>query len=183
MRVSASTTRPSAPKTGAAMWLSRYDAERSSSSRMYSSWRDLGDDLRGRVPQRPRPRWHRRPRRVEPDGVAPPAHRGHRVAVARQLLVGRARAEVAEPAVDLVGTRPGEEHGAQRGDERQPLPHLHAEPEWLGIAAATQQHDLLADRRARHALHPELVGSGGASRRARSRPPRTAGPRLRSPPR
>ena len=117
----------------------------------------LGDDLRGRVAQRPRARWHRRTGGVEPDGVAPPAHRSHRLAVTRQLLVSRARAEVTQPAVDLVGTRPGEEHGAQRGDERQPLPHLHAEPERLGIAAATQQHDLLADGGARHALHPELV--------------------------
>ena len=51
-----------------------------------------------------------RARRVEPHGVAPPAHGGHRPSVPRQLLVGGPGPQVAQPAVDLVGTGPGEEH-------------------------------------------------------------------------
>src|SRR5439155_9824662 len=38
MSVSASTTSPSGPKTGAAMWFTRYDADGPSSISAYSSW-------------------------------------------------------------------------------------------------------------------------------------------------
>jgi hypothetical protein len=77
-------------------------------------------------------------------------------AIARVLR--RRRADARKIAFDPVGLRPGDEDGAERGPQREPLPRLHVDAERPRGPAPREDHDLIVDRRGGDAVETELVG-------------------------